>query len=150
EGLAVASFDWFVARGLSLDAGAPYRADAARLEQLSASELARAFQVGPNNPLVGLDGRARLLNELRRIVREQARYFGAPPRLGALGLFLANQADGGVLEATRVLSAVLLGLGEIWPGRETLLGQNLGDVFVHPTVEQVPFHKLSQWLTYSL
>ena len=150
EGLAVASFDWFVAGGLSLDAGAPYRADAARLERITAIDLARAFQVGPDNPLVGLDGRARLLNELGRVVREQARYFGAPPRLGALALYLSNQANGGVLEATRVLSAVLLGLGDIWPGRETLLGQNLGDVFVHPAVGRVPFHKLSQWLSYSL
>ncbi len=73
-----------------------------------------------------------------------------PPRLGALGLHLLAQAEHGQLDATRVLSAVLLGLGDIWPGRETLLGQNLGDVFVHPAVGRVPFHKLSQWLTYSL
>jgi hypothetical protein len=45
---------------------------------------------------------------------------------------------------------VLLGLGEIWPGRETLYGQNLGDVFTHRAVGRVPFHKLSQWLSYSL
>ncbi|HEY3496915.1 MAG TPA: DUF1688 family protein [Polyangiaceae bacterium] len=150
EGLAVASFDWFASGGLSLDGAAPYRADAAALERISADGLANAFQVGPENPLVGLDGRARLLNELGRVVREQTRYFGTPPRLGALGLYLVGQAERRELEAARMLSAVLLGLGEIWPGRETLLGQNLGDVFTHPAVGRVPFHKLSQWLTYSL
>ncbi len=31
-----------------------------------------------------------------------------------------------------------------------MAGQNLGDVWTHPAVGRVPFHKLSQWLTYSL
>ncbi|MDQ2801718.1 MAG: URC4/urg3 family protein, partial [Pseudomonadota bacterium] len=48
-------------------------------------------------------------------------------------------------------------LGPIWPGRLCLDGENLGDVWPHPLVAPagpapglVPFHKLSQWLTYSL
>jgi hypothetical protein len=52
---------------------------------------------------------------------------------------------------------VLAGLGSIWPGRLTLAGVNLGDVWPHPaaggtgaTAGLVPLHKLSQWLTYSL
>jgi len=49
-----------------------------------------------------------------------------------------------------VLEAVLGALGEIWPGRESLGGVPLGDVWPHPAVGLVPFHKLSQWLTYSL
>ena len=150
EGLAVASFDWFFRGGLSLDPKAPYRADAAKLEHLSTAELATAFQVGPDNPLVGLEGRAGLLRELGRVVNVQNRYFGSPPRLGALGLHLLDEGQDGELDATSVFSAVLHGLGDIWPGRETLLGQNLGDVFSHPAVGRVPFHKLSQWLTYSL
>ena len=55
------------------------------------------------------------------------------------------------------MSAVLAGLGNIWPGRLTLAGVNLGDVWLHPALkgdnpseQYVPFHKLSQWLTYSL
>ena len=56
-----------------------------------------------------------------------------------------------------ILAAVLEGLGDIWPGRITLAGENLGDVGRHPaaatgglTSGLVPFHKLSQWLAYSL
>lgn len=150
EGLAVASFDWFFSGGLSSDENRPYRVDAAKLESLSVAELAAAFQVGPDNPLIGLDGRVELLRRLGRVVAEQSRYFGSPPRLGALGLHLLGRAEGGELDGTQVLSTVLLALGAIWPGRETLLGQNLGDVFRHPAVGLVPFHKLSQWLTYSL
>lgn len=61
------------------------------------------------------------------------------------------------LPASTVFSAVLEGLGNIWPGRLTIAGANLGDVWIHPalkgdnpTAQYVPFHKLSQWLTYSL
>jgi len=57
-----------------------------------------------------------------------------------------------------------LGLGDIWAGRVALAGVNLGDVWAHPALAMlnsggddgdrgtnlVPFHKLSQWLTYSL
>ncbi|MEE9149646.1 MAG: DUF1688 family protein, partial [Candidatus Tectomicrobia bacterium] len=66
-------------------------------------------------------------------------------------------ATGGVLPAERILLAVLDSLSPIWPGRVTLGGVNLGDVWYHSgvggtglTAGLVPFHKLSQWLTYSL
>ena len=54
-------------------------------------------------------------------------------------------------------SAVLRHLGPIWPGRVTLGAINLGDTWRHPLARAddatdglVPFHKLSQWLAYSL
>jgi hypothetical protein len=59
--------------------------------------------------------------------------------------------------APAVLEAVLRRLGPIWPGRISLSGINLGDTWRHPLVKTddatdglVPFHKLSQWLSYSL
>lgn len=139
EGLAVASFDWFASGGLAAD----------KLQSITPEQLAIAFQVTPENPLVGVEGRARLLNELGRAATLGPRFF-EPARPGALGLFLLRRAENGELPATEILSAVLLGLGSIWPGRETLHGQNLGDVWTHPAVGKVPFHKLSQWLSYSL
>jgi len=61
------------------------------------------------------------------------------------------------LSASNVLTAILEGLGNIWPGRVAIAGVNLGDVWFHPALsgdhledQYVPFHKLSQWLTYSL
>jgi hypothetical protein len=48
-------------------------------------------------------------------------------------------------------------VGAIWPGRQTLAGINLGDTWRHPkaggkglTEGYVPFHKLMQWMCYSL
>jgi hypothetical protein len=68
------------------------------------------------------------------------------------------QADAqGRLPAERILPVVLEALGSIWPPRTQRFGVELGDVWPHPgaggsddTRGLVPFHKLSQWLSYSL
>ncbi len=140
EGLAIASWHLFNDWGL--------RADAARLESVTEADIARAFQVGPDNPLVGTAGRATLLRRLGEVVRSSPGTFNG--RVGGLADFLVAQAAGGALPATEVLAAVLESLGPIWPGRQNLDGINLGDVWPHPKLGLVPFHKLSQWLTYSL
>jgi hypothetical protein len=158
EGLAVASFDLFQAGTLSGRPDQPLRADAAALLALDERTLGQAFQVTDNNPLVGLAGRCELLNRLGRALTEKPELFGAgAPRIGGLFDHLAGQASDGRLPALAILAAVLEGFGDIWPGRIALAGVNLGDVGRHPaaatddlTSELVPFHKLSQWLAYSM
>jgi Protein of unknown function (DUF1688) len=145
EGLAVASFHMFLAGGFSsLPQSAPLRADA--LEALDEQTLGRFFQVGPENPMVGLAGRVALLRRLAAALRGS----GGDPRVGTLADRLQERAAGGVLPAEMILSVVLETLGPIWPGRQILAGVNLGDTWPHPRLGLVPFHKLSQWLTYSL
>jgi hypothetical protein len=153
EGLAVASFRMIEAGAL----GAPWRADATALAALDAATLARFFQVTDANPLVGLDGRVALMGRLGAAVAADPRVFGAPGRVGNLFDHLAARARAGRLSAATVLEVVLHALGSIWPGRLSLGGVALGDVWRHPAVHApdasdglVPFHKLSQWLTYSL
>jgi len=155
EGLAVASLAWVEAGGLSAR-GRPFEVDAAGLARVDAAALARAFQVSAQNPLVGVDGRVALLRALAAAVTE-APLFGGQARPGALVDHLWSKAQGGVLQAEHVLSAVLEGLGSIWPGRLRIEGVPAGDVWRHPqaggeglTKDLVPFHKLSQWLSYSL
>jgi hypothetical protein len=158
EGLAVASLHLFMAGRLSSCAERPWQADAAGLQQITAATLAEAFQVQADNPLVGLAGRLTLLQRLGQVVAQTPQYFGAvAPRLG--NLYDALQADAvhGTLPARHILALVLDSLGPIWPGRLTLGGVNLGDVWPHRQVTGnglsrglVPLHKLSQWLTYSL
>ncbi|HEX7667974.1 MAG TPA: DUF1688 family protein, partial [Polyangiaceae bacterium] len=135
EGLAVASFDLFMAGMLSSDrARSPLRADADALCRVTESDLARAFQVRPDNPLVGLAGRATLLRKVGEVVNRKQGYFSAEPtRLGSLGSYLASKAKNGALEATAILDAVLDAFEDIWPaGPETCAGKNLGDVWTHP------------------
>jgi hypothetical protein len=160
EGLAVASYHAFAA-GVFGDQ--PYTVSGARLSALTAGELAEAFQVSPANPLNGLEGRATLLNRLGAVVEAQRDDFlGAPGRLGGMlevieGLQAGGEGEACRVEAGRLLPFVLRTLASIWPGRITLGSHNLGDVWRHSRVtgpdgsaELVPFHKLSQWLTYSL
>lgn len=156
EGLAVASYRWFASGALSSDPGSrPQSADASRLAQIDEAELAAAFQVGDRNPLCGLTGRALLLRRLAAITMESPYFAGDLARPGNLVDSLRSSAgltSDGRLEtsAPLVLDAVLRGLGDIWPSRERLDGVNLGDVWTHSRFGRVPFHKLSQWLTYSL
>lgn len=151
EGLAVASLHAFAAGLFSRD-GAP-RVDAEGLARLDVPALARAFQAGDGNPLAGLDGRAALMRRLGDALRADPDLFGPEGRPG--GLFDALR--GPSVAAADLLAAVLRGLGPAWPARIALGGVPLGDVWRHPaaaaddaTAGLVPFHKLSQWLTYSL
>jgi hypothetical protein len=159
EGLAVASLDLFAIGALSGDPADPFRADASALQSLSRDELADAFQVGPDNPLIGLDGRLALLHRLGAVAQTKPDVFAITdePRPGGLFDHLQEKAADGSLPAAAILEALLAHLGPIWPGRITLHGVDLGDTWRHPlaggegeTAGLVPFHKLSQWLAYSL
>ncbi len=159
EGLAVASFDMFIGGAFSARPDQPYRADASTLATLSVTELARGMQVSAQNPLVGLEGRASLLNRLGETVEDNPEIFGIAddPRPGGLFDHLVGQASENRLAAPAILEAVLLHLGPVWPGRISLGGVDLGDTWRHPKIRTddatsglVPFHKLSQWLAYSL
>jgi hypothetical protein len=131
EGLAVASFHMFAAGAFSRDRMDPLRVDAERLAALTPADIALGFQVRAHNPLTGLEGRTDLLRKL-----------GATglARPGALFDLLAGAGE---LKAEAILAAVLDKLSPIWP-------RPMGDVWPHPALGLVPFHKLSQWLSYSL
>ena len=156
EGLGVASLHLFASGALSSDPGQPLRADAGGLSRLTAETVARVFQVDDANPLAGLDGRVALLHALGDALRARPEWFGDDPaRPGHLFDFLT--ACGMCVPLGDVLRTVLHGLGAIWPGRIAVEGVGLGDVWRHSALVRadatnglVPFHKLSQWLTYSL
>jgi hypothetical protein len=157
EGLAVASLHAFRHGLFSGDPQRPLRADADGLSRLSEAALAAAFQVSPNNPLAGVAGRAALLRNLGRALRDRPDLVGADARMGGLLDLWRARASNGVLPARELLTTILEVLAPIWPGRLTLGGANLGDVWRHPMLRGegpgaglVPFHKLSQWLSYSI
>jgi hypothetical protein len=152
EGLAVASLDMFAAGLFSADPREPLRADASRIAELAVVDLADGFQAGCSNPLVGMAGRAALLNALGARAAGRPDLFARAdrPRPGGLFDVLAAGAQRGTVEARAILVLLLEALGPIWPGRETLDGVSLGDTWRHEALGLVPFHKLSQWLSYSL
>jgi hypothetical protein len=148
----------------SSDPGDPQRVDAQALLQLDAAVLAESFQAGEHNPLVGLDGRAALLHRLGEALRAQPVIFGADGQPGQLFDALTHHAHAPALHghrpqptthhhqvgAARVLQALLDAFSGIWPSGQRVGGVAMGDVWLHSELGWVPFHKLSQWLTYSL
>ena len=174
EGLGVASFHAFTAGLFSSDPERPLQADAAGLRGLVGDRLAEAFQVGEANPLVGLAGRTTLLRRLGEALAQQPEVFGhdGPPRPG--GLFDALVSAFGPaapptaeISAEEILQLLLDSLSRIWPSGNAIDGDvltgsgdpalALGDCWPHGAVRGpgltdgwMPFHKLSQWLTYSL
>jgi hypothetical protein len=163
EGLALASLRMFEAGDFSSDPKDPLRADAERLARFTAEDLARGFQVREGNPLSGLEGRASLIARLGKAALTNPTVFATKDRARPGGLFdhLAAKAQGNAqakeLPAPEILRSVLHHLGPIWPGRISLDGVSLGDTWRHPIIKRadetnglIPFHKLSQWLTYSL
>ncbi len=152
EGLGVASLGLFAAGGLSADSASPLRSDASALAQIRPQHIAAAFQVNAGNPLVGLEGRAALLARLGEIAAATPAVFGTPARLGNLYDYLKLHATDNRINAGFILITLLRALGPMWPTRSTLEGVSLGDCWPHVAAVggRVPFHKLSQWLTYSL
>jgi len=141
EGLALASLDMF-------DAG--HFKNAESLLKINAQTIKKYFQVSDNNPLIGIDGRVSLLQNLGRTILNNAAIFKTQRVSDLIDIVLKNE-----ISAPSVLKAVLHNLGPIWPGRIALQNVNLGDVWLYPPLSKkedflVPFHKLSQWLTYSL
>ena len=124
EGLAIASLDAFRQGLFSSNANEPLRADAAGLRAVTPNGLCRVFQVAPDNPLLGLEGRVLLLQRLGDAVAADPRTFGAAGRLGALAdRFVAMAGPGpGPVTADDVLNGVLRSFGTIWPGRIKLDG----------------------------
>lgn len=163
EGLAVASFHAFTSGLFSSDRNRPLQVDAEGLRALVTDHLAAAFQVSESNPLVGLEGRAVLLRRLGEAMQEQPEVFGhevARP-CGIYDLIMAP--EGGSVPPTAdvaaydILEQILLSCSSIWPSGNVLAGVPMGDCWRHEAVRGeglsdgwVPFHKLSQWLTYSL
>ena len=157
EGLALASLDLVANGGLSSQLREPWRVDAAVLQRLAPGLLGAAMQVAPDNPLVGIAGRAALLQALGARLAALPAFFGTPARLGNFFDVLAGRAVGGRIAGAAILSAVLEAFNPIWPGRIVLGGVPLGDVWRHDAIAAadgtaglVPLHKLSQWLAYSL
>ncbi|KAI0080486.1 DUF1688-domain-containing protein [Panus rudis PR-1116 ss-1] len=164
EGLGVASINMFEEGFFSGDSSKPHQVDAEGLARVTAERTASAMQVSDANPMVGIEGRASLLQNLSKALKANASFFGSDARPGNLIDFLESESiSSGSTRRVHISSlwgALIEGLSPIWPATRTKLGGiSLGDVWpceaLKPTAvnegdELVPFHKLTGWITYSL
>ncbi|KAG5365883.1 Uracil catabolism protein 4 [Yarrowia sp. B02] len=154
EGIAIASLDMFAA-GLFGDSDT---VTGPGLERLTLEQLSDGFQVSDKNPMDGLEGRYNLLVRLGKALIASPELFGPSARPGHLITYLKSTE--GPIKIATLWEALMKGLGPIWPeGRLKINGQALGDAWVcsslpNPSGDEAgsvtPFHKLTQWLTYSI
>ncbi len=148
EGLAVASVAMFLSGAFSHDHSK--RVTAEGLAKLTVADVSRGMQVSATNPMTGLEGRASLLQRLSVSLTGAPSLFGSGRPGNMLDALLAQPQP---VPATSLLRLLLFGFSTMWPSRVTLDGVGFGDVWPwrgEGIDAWVPFHKLSQWLAYSL
>lgn len=150
EGLALASREMFINGEFSDSKENPFQVSTGKLLKFNSDKLTKGFQVTDSNPLVGIEGRVQLLNNLGRILEE-----ANVERIFDLLFSEKELSKNSSLNFKEILSRLHHRLGKIWPGRLVIEGQNMGDCWIYAplgggTGGLVPFHKLPQWLTLSL
>lgn len=158
EGLALASFDMFERGAFSSQPQAPLQADAEALQRLDEPTLAAGFQSTPDNALLGVAGRCEILRRLGEALPTALAETGyANPRIGHLFDVLQARSEQGRIAANVILEEILRRFVAIWPHGQRCGDTPVGDVGYHSSLRDgditrglVPFHKLSQWLAYSL
>ncbi len=149
EGLGLAALATYRAGTFSAVPGQPWRVDAAALERLDAATLGHAMQSRGDNPLLGLPGRVTMLQRLGAAITARPDRFPT----GRLGAFATLLAGAGAVRAEEILQHLLVTFGAVWPSGQRQGDTDLGDAWPHCQALEngyVPFHKLSQWLAYSL
>jgi hypothetical protein len=158
EGLALASWEMFRKGLFSSKANTPWQVDASGLLSLKLSDLAEGMQVSEKNPLIGLEARLNLLQGLGKVLKESS-FFQRSNRPSDLldTLSLAAVGKEKILPLPTVLHNVLRAFGGLWPSKHFQIDEKtqeqvaLGDTWLYaPWNELISFHKLSQWLSYSL
>ncbi|KAL2164657.1 hypothetical protein VTH06DRAFT_3874 [Thermothelomyces fergusii] len=164
EGIAVASLHMFNASAFTASEGkAVPVVDGNGLERLETAALVEGFQVSDLNPMLGVDSRAALLRSLGQSLLAHPDIFGAEGRPGNLVDYLIPRKAGepanlDVLVLWDVLQTLLI---PAWPkNRTNIAGTPIGDAWPLSILQRSagsdesagiqPFHKLTQWLAYSL
>lgn len=126
--------------------------------------MAKGFQITSDNPMIGVGPRAQLLSRLGDSLLQHPDIFGPEGRPGNLVDYVINSADSGSKELDyRVFWMTLQKLLiPIWPKDRTQIdGTPIGDAWPLAVLQRQndgsdvkkdiqPFHKLTQWLAYSL
>lgn len=158
EGLAFASFDMFAEGLFSSDPAVPCRVNAHGIKALTLRAFMKGFQVNEKtNPLLGVKTRYELILRLGDALFAHPEFFGQEvARPGHIVDYVLKHAVDNKVSIRVLWTALAEGLESIW--RKNIAGVKRGDVWVYSPLKQIgqagsdmiPFHKLSQWLAYSL
>lgn len=153
EGLAMSVLRMFESGAFSFAEEEPKLAVTAKgMSRLLPQDLQQAFQISHSNKIIGLEGRLTLLHKLAGVLQDpnNSNIFANRRPSDILDFLLENHGKLVPLDALWTIVANVL--GRVWPESRTKIdGVPIGDAWKHASLEiTVPFHKLSQWLTYSL
>jgi len=157
EGIAAASFDMFIHGFFSSDPAHPARANSYRLKDIRESELKQRLQIDERNTLVAIEAHRVLLTKMGDALDKFPEYFGYEiSRPGNVLDYVLEKKEGNTLDIRHLWECFMKLLNCVWPKRAT--GISHGDVWCHsklqiigePGSDLVPFHKLTQWLLYSI
>eukprot|EP01100_Stratorugosa_tubuloviscum_P002548 TRINITY_DN15_c0_g2_i1.p1 TRINITY_DN15_c0_g2~~TRINITY_DN15_c0_g2_i1.p1 ORF type:complete len:422 (-),score=235.22 TRINITY_DN15_c0_g2_i1:1028-2293(-) len=161
EGLAVASVA-LLRDGIFANDAKSARVDAQALLQLDINRLAKGLQADDpqRNFLVGLEGRANLLRRLGESMLRRPQFFGSdsncrPGNVYDYLLTIAQSSENQQksISIHQLWETIIEGFQDAWPATRTQIdGVNMGDIWPCEALnnQYVVFHKLSQWLVYSL
>ncbi|GCB21486.1 uracil catabolism protein 4 [Aspergillus awamori] len=162
EGIAVASLYMFLNGDFAnKDSERKDVVHGEALRTLSVDKLLRGFQVDDSsNPLLGASARVQILQKLGESLRNLPEIFGPSGRPGQIADYLLATSKGS-LDYSVLWDVLQKTLIPIWPSDRTKVnGYPIGDAWPlavlaehspsSPTDGIQPFHKLTQWLAYSL
>lgn len=160
EGIAVASLYMFENGIFSSNKNDKFIVDGIKLLKLSSNELSNGLQINnKTNPINGFDGRLKLLNKLGETLINNNEIF-KNNRPGDLIDYLRDNSkfnkinNNYEIELEILWNSLMKTLLPIWPinDRIKIDGYIIGDAWPlkNKNNEIVTFHKLTQWLTYSL
>ncbi|KAL1796939.1 hypothetical protein ACET3X_005479 [Alternaria dauci] len=165
EGIAVASLYMFKSWGFAAKKDGGPIVDGKGLQDLKTETLAEGFQISESNPMLGVDSRANLLRSLGKSLLSHPTIFGEQGRPGNVVDYMkTTTSDPSTLDILTFWDVLQNLLIPIWPQDRTVVnGQALGDAWPLSTLKTQskgdssdesnfiqPFHKLTQWLAYSL
>ncbi|AGO10494.1 AaceriABR042Wp [[Ashbya] aceris (nom. inval.)] len=159
EGIALASFYMFKNGMLSADGSTTVSGH--HLAAMPLETFKEAFQVTEENLIVGIEGRWQLARKLGQVMCRNSVVFGPHARPGGIVDYLHSLCPGGSLHIEQLWDTLMDNLLPVWPdNRCSIDGKSLGDAWKLDTLAGsgaegksygiVSFHKLTQWLCYSL
>ncbi|KAI9148274.1 Uracil catabolism protein [Paramyrothecium foliicola] len=166
EGIAVASLHMFTAGAFSSDESSKEKVDGKGLVSLQEADFNKYFQISEENPMVGVSSRVQLLRSVGSSLLALPDIFGAAGRPGNLVDYLTSRSqDSKILDYEELWCCLQKLLIPSWPKNRTVFeGEPIGDAWPLRLLATLsaeegdtrevskihPFHKLTQWLAYSL
>jgi len=158
EGLALASLDMFKSGLFSSDPAVPHRVNSCGITRITLDDFKRGLQHSKANPLASIEARYQMLQRLAAALEAAPTVYGyevvRPGNI--LDWIERNMSAEKSIPLNSIFDAIVMSLSPIWPTNAPKIQK--GDVWQYQSLlkpgetgsDLVPFHKIPQWLCYSL